>query len=93
MATAVSGCWPRAASAGSLGQANYEALIGQSPLPVLVANMADGDCGFWSLARAASGSLFRSGKSSGPDRTVAATVPGSCHAPRQPRIPYSAIRI
>ena len=30
MATAVSGRWPRAASAGSLGQANPQALIGQS---------------------------------------------------------------
>jgi hypothetical protein len=32
----------------------------------LVANAADGDCGFWPLARAAS---------VGPDRTVAATAP------------------
>ena len=32
MATAVFGRWPRAASAGSLGQANPQALIGQSPL-------------------------------------------------------------
>jgi hypothetical protein len=81
MATAVSGCWPRAASAGSLGQANYEALIGQSPLPLLaprvVANMPDGDCGFWLLATSSFGGLFRSGESSGPDRTVAATAPGS----------------
>jgi hypothetical protein len=35
MATAVFGRWPRAASAGSLGQANRQALIGQSPLPLL----------------------------------------------------------
>jgi CDGSH-type Zn-finger protein len=35
MATAVFGRWPRAASAGSLGQANPQALIGQSPLPLL----------------------------------------------------------
>jgi hypothetical protein len=35
MATAVSGRWPERLRAGSLGQANYEALIGQSPLPVL----------------------------------------------------------
>jgi hypothetical protein len=35
MATAVSGRRPRAASAGSLGQANPQALIGQSPLPLL----------------------------------------------------------
>jgi len=33
MATAVFGRWPRAASAGSLGQVNPQALIGQSPLP------------------------------------------------------------
>ena len=32
MATAVFGRWPRAASVGSLGQANPQALIGQSPL-------------------------------------------------------------
>jgi hypothetical protein len=60
MATAVFGHWPRAASAGSLGRASAQALIGQSPLPVMVANVHDGDCGFWSLARAASaGSLGR----------------------------------
>jgi hypothetical protein len=38
MATAVSGRWPRAASAGSLGQANPQALIGQSAATAL---------GFW----------------------------------------------
>jgi hypothetical protein len=38
MATAVSGRWPRAASEGSLGQANPQALIGQSPLPLLAPN-------------------------------------------------------
>src|ERR1700730_5699847 len=117
MATAVSGCWPRAASgglfrsgkfsgadwtvaatdpgrergrwrlrflvvgperlrAGSLGQASSQALIGQSPLPVLVANVADGDCGFWLLAPSSFGGLFRSGKFSGADWTVAATDPG-----------------
>jgi hypothetical protein len=36
MATAVSGRWPQAASAGSLGQANPHALFGQSPLPIPV---------------------------------------------------------
>jgi hypothetical protein len=36
MATAVSARWPRAASAGSLGQANPQALVGQSPLPALI---------------------------------------------------------
>jgi hypothetical protein len=35
MATAVSGRCLRAASAGSPGQANPQALIGQSPLPIL----------------------------------------------------------
>jgi len=35
MTTAVFGRWPRAASAGSLGQVNPQALIGQSPLPFL----------------------------------------------------------
>ncbi|MEY2604157.1 MAG: hypothetical protein QOH31_1948 [Verrucomicrobiota bacterium] len=35
MATAVFGRWPRTASAGSLGQANPQALIGQSSLPLL----------------------------------------------------------
>jgi hypothetical protein len=35
MATAVSGRWPRAASAGSLGQANPQALIDSLPLPLL----------------------------------------------------------
>src|SRR5258707_10957650 len=38
MATAVSGRRPRAASAGSLGQANPQALIGQSPLPLLASS-------------------------------------------------------
>jgi hypothetical protein len=38
MATAVSGRWPRAASADSLAQANPQALIGQSPLPLLAPN-------------------------------------------------------
>src|ERR1700738_1942030 len=38
MATAVSGRWPRAASEGSLGQANPQALIGQAPLPLLAPN-------------------------------------------------------
>ena len=67
------GFWSLAprASAGSLGQANPQALIADSrryrswllALPCssvhrLVANIPDGDCGFWSLARAASaGSL------------------------------------
>ena len=43
----------------------------------LVANVPDGDCGFWSLAQSSFGGLFRSGESSGPDRTVAAIAPGS----------------
>jgi hypothetical protein len=37
----------------------------------------DGDCGFWSLVASNFGGLFRSGKSLGPDWTVAATAPGS----------------
>jgi hypothetical protein len=40
MATAVSSRWLRAASAGSLGWANRQPLIGQSPLPLL----APGSC-------------------------------------------------
>ncbi|MEY2606376.1 MAG: phospholipid/cholesterol/gamma-HCH transport system permease protein [Verrucomicrobiota bacterium] len=43
----------------------------------LIANMPDGDCGFWSLAPSSFGGLFRSGKSSGSDRIVAATALGS----------------
>src|SRR6202011_3719637 len=39
----------------------------------LVANLPDGDCGFWWLAPSSFDELFRSGKSSGSDRTVAAT--------------------
>src|ERR1700730_7251767 len=76
MATAVSGCWPRAVRAGSLGRASSQALIGQSPLPILVANVADGDCGFWLLAPSSFGGLFRSGKFSGADWPVPATDPG-----------------
>jgi hypothetical protein len=33
--------------------------------------MPDGDCGFWPLAPSSFGELFRSGKSSDSDRTVA----------------------
>jgi hypothetical protein len=44
---------------------------------LLVADVHDGDCGFWSLAPSGFGMLFRSGESSGPDWTVAATAPGS----------------
>jgi hypothetical protein len=42
---------------------------------------SDGNRGFWSLVPSSFGALFRSGKSSGPDRTVAARswllTPGS----------------
>ena len=43
----------------------------------LVADVHDGDCGFWSSASSGFGGLFRSDKSSGPDRTVAAAAPVS----------------
>jgi amidase len=44
------------------------------PAVVLPFKLArDGDCGFWSLAPSSFGRLFRSGKFSGPDRTVVAT--------------------
>jgi len=40
---------------------------------VLVANVPDGDCGFWSLVASNFAGLFRSGESLGPDWTVAAS--------------------
>jgi hypothetical protein len=39
MATAGSDGWPRAASAGCLGQASPQALVGQSPLPVRIPHL------------------------------------------------------